>query len=583
MCANAAQPRNECGAGCCEAPGTAPSRWRAAMSVLELEEALQLDILRRLPLWPHLTPRHGAAGVCAAWRGLVASAPALAARCAVREAPPAAGVGGVFRADCRGDGAPHGELAPRWAPRFAAGDFALLPAGILTTLDLHDVPGVSFSEALVFAAQCERLERLTLERLGDGTGERSRLRGADLELPLQACPHLASVRIVGAAGHDLDRWSCDPASTLAGVGGQLRALSIVDCDACYDSVRRRGEGPEADGSDANDWTDTNDNLISKVAEGVASLEQLDLAGTGCPSNHGVRLIESFLPYLQTLYLSGGHSHCSGSITDRGLAAIAAGCPGMRRFSLRQASKVTQAGAEALLRGCPALQLLSLAGCDYLAGCVDLRGSAPLALEVLELTETYTSDETVQALLQVRRALILPHAYPARESPPVRACRPASTQAPSLPSLPPLTPHTPRQGAPNLRALDVCGCADLTDALVESAAAHCRSLRSLKMAHCLFSNRALEALSACDMALEELVVGRARSATTAENRINGTSVGLLLEAGSARALKHLVLRCALCVPSRSMGRPGPLFSHVCACVRAHLVMACVLRKCRHACM
>ena len=42
------------------------------MSVLELEEALQLDILRRLPLWPHLTPRHGAAGVCAAWRGLVA-------------------------------------------------------------------------------------------------------------------------------------------------------------------------------------------------------------------------------------------------------------------------------------------------------------------------------------------------------------------------------------------------------------------------------------------------------------------------------------------------------------------------------
>jgi hypothetical protein len=28
-----------------------------------------------------------------------------------------------------------------------------------------------------------------------------------------------------------------------------------------------------------------------------------------------------------------------------LAAIAAGCPGMRRFSLRQAHKVTQAGVQ----------------------------------------------------------------------------------------------------------------------------------------------------------------------------------------------------------------------------------------------
>ena len=124
----------------------------------------------------------------------------------------------------------------------------------------------------------------------------------------------------------------------------------------------------------------------------------------------MRLIENFLAYFQTLYLSGGHSQSSGSITDRGLAAIAAGCPGMRRFSLRQAHKVTQAGVQvtpsffifiliyyyiihlyfihvyqhryhliyyehqALLRGCPALQLLSLAGCDYLTGCVDLRGS-----------------------------------------------------------------------------------------------------------------------------------------------------------------------------------------------------------------
>jgi hypothetical protein len=85
----------------------------------------------------------------------------------------------------------------------------------------------------------------------------------------------------------------------------------------------------------------------------------------------------------------------------------------------------------------------------------MHASAPLALEVLELTETYTNDETLQALLR---------------------------------------------GAPSLTALDVCGNADLSDALVESAATNCLALKSLKMAHCLFSNRALEALCASDMGL-----------------------------------------------------------------------------------
>ena len=88
-------------------------------------------------------------------------------------------------------------------------------------------------------------------------------------------------------------------------------------------------------------------------------------------------------------------------------------------------------------------------------------SAPLALEVLELTETYTNDETLQALLR---------------------------------------------GAPCLRALDVCGNADLSDDLVERVASDCLALKSLKMAHCLFSNRALEALCASDMGLVCVCVG-----------------------------------------------------------------------------
>ena len=221
------------------------------------------------------------------------AAPTLAARCAVREAPAAAGISVVGAGDGRWDAPGEESLAPRWTPRFRREDLVALPAALLAVLELHDLEGVSFGEALVFAAQCERLQRLTLERLGDGTDGRSRLRGADLELPLQACPHITSVRIVGAVGHDLDMWSCDTASTLDSVG--LRSLSIVDCDARYDSVKR-GQADEDEGP--ADWFDTNDNLICKVAQGIPSLEQLDLAGTGCPSNHGVRLIESFLPYLK---------------------------------------------------------------------------------------------------------------------------------------------------------------------------------------------------------------------------------------------------------------------------------------------
>jgi hypothetical protein len=51
------------------------------MTVLDLEEALQLDIIQRLPLWPHLTPRHGVPGVCAAWRRLVAVCVSVRACC----------------------------------------------------------------------------------------------------------------------------------------------------------------------------------------------------------------------------------------------------------------------------------------------------------------------------------------------------------------------------------------------------------------------------------------------------------------------------------------------------------------------
>ena len=66
---------------------------------------------------------------------------------------------------------------------------------------------------------------------------------------------------------------------------------------------------------------------------------------------------------------------------------------------------------------------------------DLRRADPLQLRALELTETYTSDDALTALV--------------------------------------------RQ-ASRLESIDVCGCADISDDFVVCAAAHCRDLCSLKV-------------------------------------------------------------------------------------------------------
>jgi len=78
-------------------------------AILELEDAIQLDILRRLPAWPFLTAQHGVASVCVAWRALVEnSSPSLMAELSVMEAPRAAGITDDAGAQCY-------DMAPRWA------------------------------------------------------------------------------------------------------------------------------------------------------------------------------------------------------------------------------------------------------------------------------------------------------------------------------------------------------------------------------------------------------------------------------------------------------------------------------------
>lgn len=90
-------------------------------------------------------------------------------------------------------------VAPVWARGFARADLPSLNAAALLSLSLHDVRNISFGQALCFSAQCLLLQRLSLERLGNGMDEGSgHLRGEDLEVPLQACEYLTSVRIVSS-------------------------------------------------------------------------------------------------------------------------------------------------------------------------------------------------------------------------------------------------------------------------------------------------------------------------------------------------------------------------------------------------
>jgi len=145
---------------------------------------------RQLPAWPYLSAQHGVPGVSKSWRRLVAAAPELVRETAVLEAPVAAGLSHDERST---------PVAPVWARGFTQADLPRLNAAVLFSLSLHDVRSISFGQALCFSAQCLLLQRLSLERLGNGVDDGSgHLRGEDLEVPLQACEHLTSVRIVSS-------------------------------------------------------------------------------------------------------------------------------------------------------------------------------------------------------------------------------------------------------------------------------------------------------------------------------------------------------------------------------------------------
>jgi hypothetical protein len=421
---------------------------------VHLEEAIQLDILRNLPAWPHLTARHGVSGVCQMWRTLVREAAhELLGRVTVCEVPCDSG---AFSADDSKDGTTkRRDNVPTWALGFTGADLRHLYPSTITSLTLHDVVGISFTEALCFSGQCNQLETLSLARLGDGTPN-SELFGRDLEVPLQACPKLRHLRIEGATGHDLHMWLSDETSTLSCIG-RLTSLSLLDCETCFcggseGACDEDGAGGTQGASGTVGIEEgrefSNDVLVGRVAQDIPHLELLDLTGTGFPTNHACRLIESLLPCLHTLNLSGNHSHGGGSITDRGLAAVAAGCPTLRCFSLRQAVKVSEEGLQALLRGCFGLEVLLLSGCAHI-GSMNLVSASPLSLHTLELSETYTTDTTITSLMLA---------------------------------------------APRLQSIDLCGCADLTDEVLISAVVHCSAITTLRLAHCFVTNRGLTALA-----------------------------------------------------------------------------------------
>ena len=94
-------------------------------------------------------------------------------------------------------------------------------------------------------------------------------------------------------------------------------------------------------------------------------------------------IANSVPQLQSLYIS----ECDDDkITDKGVRAVAIGCPRLQSLNINRCNKITDEGIRALANGCPQLQSLDIGRCDKITdeGVRALASGCP-QLQSLDIT------------------------------------------------------------------------------------------------------------------------------------------------------------------------------------------------------
>jgi hypothetical protein len=212
-------------------------------------------------------------------------------------------------------------------------------------------------------------------------------------------------------------------------------------DAIAVGRRHKARGPAGGNSNSN--TNSNSNN-SSVAGGAGDLPPRPLLG------------------LLALY----HDDCPG-LTDEAMVHLPAAAPELRLLSIAGATRLGERGLLAVARGCPKLECLRLTPNTRLAQapvaggprltdavCAALGAGCQRLHTIVAAGRAHLTDRGVAALLAVAGAAAVPAAPPSQP--------------------PPLSP---------LRALNLSNCAAVTDAALLALAAHCRGLVYLSVAGC----------------------------------------------------------------------------------------------------
>jgi F-box/leucine-rich repeat protein 2/20 len=243
----------------------------------------------------------------------------------------------------------------------------------LTDKILHFVVGECPSIRSLRLVRCDKVGRSHKKRLKPGTLE--------LEDPpvnqFSACasPHFATACTNNLVQLNLYGTGIDDAG-VAAIGHYCKGLERLSLAGCHDVT---------------------DSGLRVLGDGCKNLQDLNIVRCWRVTDKGLAAIgESCGSTIKFLSL-GFHSE----VHDRGLRALAVGCPNLELLAISDCNNVSDAGIRTVVRRCKGLRILKITACLQVKDTsLDVVGRLATSLEILELRSLIITD---RALLNLSAA------------------------------------------------------------------------------------------------------------------------------------------------------------------------------------
>ncbi|XP_057966984.1 EIN3-binding F-box protein 1-like [Malania oleifera] len=272
-----------------------------------------------------------------------------------------------------------------------------------------------------------------------------------------------------------------------------------------------------------------DRGLSAIARGCPSLRVLSLWNVSSVGDDGLIEIANGCPMLEKLDLS----ECP-SISNRGLSAIAEKCPNLTTLNIESCSKIGNESLQAVGRFCTKLQSVSIKGCPLVGdqGIACLLSSATSVLTKVKLQALNITDFSLAVVGHYGRAI---------NSLVLSSLQNVSEKG--------FWVMGNAQGLQTLISLTITSCRGITDVSLEAMGKGCPNLKQMCLRKCCFvSDNGLVAFSKAARLLESLQLEEC-------NRVTHTGVvGALSNCGSK--LKSLALVKCMGIKDLTPGLPVP---------------------------